>query len=86
MSDLIVDFESHLRCGYVYMAEIELEMQDSPDDAPSSMSADVYVVAQNHHQAQYIVLSMYPDALSIYVIATPITEYEYAARRNRSIL
>lgn len=86
MSDMIVDFESSLRTGHVYLVEVEMPLQDSPDDVPSSITADVYVVAASWYQAQYIVQTMYPDALGASVHEEPISEYEYAARRNRSML
>lgn len=86
IADLVIDFEHHLKRGAVYLVEVELPWQDAPDEAPSSITADVYVVAVNHDQAQYIVSTMYPDYASISVHHEPITEYEYAARRNRSIL
>jgi hypothetical protein len=86
ISDLIIDFENHLKTGRVYLVELELELQDAPDDVPSCITADVYVIANSHYQAQYIANTMYPDVLSICVNENPITEYEYAARRNRSVL
>lgn len=86
MSDLIVDFDTSLRTGNVYLVEIELPWLDQPDEAPSSMTADVYVVATSWYQAQYIAQTMYPDASGVSVHEEPISEYEYAARRNRSIL
>ena len=86
MSDLIIDFDHHLKNARVYLVELDLEYQDAPDDVPSSIGVDVYVVANSHYQAQYIANTMYPDVLSIAVHETPITEYEYVARRNRSIL
>lgn len=86
MSDLIIDFDSSLKHGHVYLVEVEMPLQDHPDDVPISISADVYLVARNYYQAQYIAQSMYPDALGISVYEEPISEYEYAARRNRSVL
>lgn len=86
MSDLIIDFESSLKHGNVYLVEVELPWQDAPDEAPSTITADVYVVAANLDLAQYIVSVMYPDYESISVYHEPITEYEYAARRNRGVL
>jgi hypothetical protein len=86
IADLIIDFDNSLKHGHVYLVEVDLPWQDAPDDAPSSITADVYVVAANCHQAQYIVHTMYPDSLSSSVHPEPITEYEYAARRNRSVL
>jgi len=86
MSDLVIDFESHLKHGSVYLVEVELPWQDHPDEAPSTIFTDVYVIAISFDQAQYIVSTMYPDYESISVNHEPITEFEYAARRNRSIL
>lgn len=86
MSDLIIDFDNHLKNGHVYLVELDLPWQDHPDEAPSSITADVYVIASNYYLAQYIANTMYPDVLSIHVYEDPITEYAYAARRNRSIL
>jgi hypothetical protein len=86
MSDLIIDFDNHLKNSKVYLVEIELPLQDTPDDVPSSITADVYVVANSYYQAQYIVQAMYPDCEGVSVYEEPITEYEYAARRNRGIL
>jgi hypothetical protein len=86
MSDLVIDFENHLKHGNVYLAEVDLELQDAPDDVPSSITADVYVIATNHDMAQFIVSQMYPDYLGLSINLEPITEYEYAARRNRSVL
>ena len=86
MSDLIVDFDNSLKNGHVYLVEVELPWQDAPDEAPSSITADVYVIAANYHQALDIVQTMYPDASGTSVYEEPITEYEYAARRNRSVL
>jgi hypothetical protein len=86
MSDLIIDFDDHLKNGRVYLVELDLEYQDAPDDVPSSISVDLYTIANSYYQAQYIANVMYPDVLSISVHETPITEYEYAARRNRGIL
>lgn len=86
MSDLIIDFETLLRQGRVYLVEIDLELQDAPDDVPNSITADVYVVANSSDLAHFIASQLYPDYLSLAVNETPITEYEYAARRNRSVL
>lgn len=83
---MIVDFDTHIKQGRVYLVEVELEIPDAPDDVPNCITADVYVVATHHTLATYIVSQMYPDALSISCSTDPIGEYEYAARRNRSIL
>jgi hypothetical protein len=86
MSDLIIDFDNHLKHGNVYLVELELPWQDAPDEAPNSITTDVYVIAANHYQALYIAQSMYPDSFDISISNEPVTEYEYAARRNRSVL
>lgn len=86
MSDLVIDFENHLKHGNVYLVELELPFQDAPEDVPSSITADVYIIANSYYMAQYIANSMYPDSSGISVYEEPITEYEYAARRNRGIL
>lgn len=86
MSDLVIDFDNHLKHGRVYLVEIEVEYQDAPDDVPSTITIDMYMVANSYYMAQYIANSMYPEVLSIHVHEDPITEYAYAARRNRSIL
>ena len=86
MSDLIIDFDNQLKSGKVYLVEVYLPLQDAPDDVPNSITADVYVVANSAYQAQYIVECMYPDNDGTSTSDRPVTEYEYAARRNRSIL
>jgi hypothetical protein len=86
MSDLIIDFDNHLKHGHVYLVEVALPLQDAPEDVPNCITADVYVIANNSHQALYIVNSMYPDNDGATTGEEPITEYEYAARRNRSVL
>lgn len=86
IADLVIDFDSHLRHGRVYLVELRIGYQDAPDDAPSSIDVDIYVIANSHYMAQYIAHTMYPDVMSIHVYEEPITEYAYAARRNRGIL
>lgn len=86
MSDMIVDFDNSLKNGHVYLVEVSLPLQDAPDDVPSTIDADVYVVASSYYQALYIVQTMYPDNEGTSVNERPVTEYEYAARRNRSVL
>lgn len=86
MSDLVIDFDSHLKHGHVYLVELETEWQDHPDEAPGIITVDVYVIAPNPDLAQYIATTIYPEAIGIFVHEEPITEYTYAARRNRSIL
>lgn len=86
MPDLIIDFENHLNHGNVFLVELQTELQDAPDDVPNSIDVDMYVIAKNFWQAQYIATTMYPDVLSISVHEEPITPEEYATRRNRGIL
>lgn len=86
IADLIIDFDSSLRSGHVYLVEVEMPLQDHPDEVPNSITADVYLVASSWYQAQYIAQTMYPDALNVSVYEEPVSEYDYAARRNRNIL
>jgi len=86
IADVVIDFDNHLKHGRVYLVELQVAYQDAPDDAPSSIDIDIYVVATSHYMAQYIAHTMYPDVMSIHVHEEPITEYGYAARRNRGIL
>lgn len=86
MSDIVIDFESHLKNGRVYLVEIETGLQDAPDDTPYSILIDMYVIANSYYMAQFIANSIYPDVEGIHVHEDPVTEYAYAARRNRSIL
>lgn len=86
ISDLVVDFETHLKNGKVYLVELELGMLDHPDQSSDHITADVYVVAPNLDLAQYITTVMYPDYIGTSVYQDPITEEEYVSRRNRSVL
>jgi hypothetical protein len=86
MSDLIIDFDDHVKNGKVYLVDVYLPLQDAPEDVPNCITADVYVVANSAHQALYIAQCMYPDNDGTTASDRPITEYEYAARRNRGIL
>jgi hypothetical protein len=80
-NDLIIDFDHHLNHNKVYLVEVYMPLQDAPADAPNFITADVYVVANSYHQAQYIVNTMYPDS-DLYVYESPITPYQYSTRRN----
>lgn len=86
MADLIIDFDNHLKHNKVYLVELELPLQDAPEDVPNSITAHVYVIANNYYQAQYIANTMYPDISGVSVYEDPITEQEYATRRNRNLL
>ena len=59
--DMIVGWEQHLKNGNVWRVEIQLPMQDAPDDAPNWLDVAVDVVAPNRDLACYIVSTMYPD-------------------------
>jgi len=61
MPDMIVGWEQHLKNGNVWRVEIQLPMQDAPDDAPNFLDVAVDVVAPNRELACYIVSTMYPD-------------------------
>jgi hypothetical protein len=82
IADIIVDFENHLDHGNVYLVEIEMPLQDAPDDVPSSIRYHLYVTAHTPHQAKYIAHCMYPDADGYFSSDDPVTREEYAARRN----
>lgn len=86
IADLIVDFDFHLEHGKVWLVELLLPLLDAPDDVPSHLSTDVYVIANSQNQALYIAQCMYPDSIEAASPDSPITPEQYAARRNRSIL
>lgn len=86
IADLVIDFENQLKTGHVYLVELELPWQDSPDEAPSSITTDLYLIARDHEQAKYIAHTMYPDATIISSGVEPVDEFTYISRRNRSIL
>ena len=85
IADMIVDFESHLNHGRVWLVSVQLPMQDAPDDVPDFLDVDLYVIADSQHQAQYLASCMYPDNIGCRINDEPVTEVQYAARRNRSI-
>lgn len=85
IADLVIDFDNHLKNNKVWLVSLDLPIQDAPDDVPSSISVDLYIVANNQNQAMYIAQDMYPDCLGCASEDVPVTEDDYAARRNRSI-
>ena len=85
-ADIIIDFDTHLNNGRVYLVELDLPLQDAPDDAPTVLHVDYYVIANNHVQAQYFANSAYQDATGVSVNDEPITPEQYAARRDRGLL
>jgi len=59
--DMIVGWEQHLKNGNVWRIEIQLPMQDSPEDQKNWVDVAVDVVAPTRDLACYIVSTMYPD-------------------------
>jgi len=68
--DMTVSWEQHLKSGNVWRVEVELAMQDTPDDF-YTYNVEVYVVAPTVTLAQYIVATMYPDYEGIFVDDEP---------------
>ena len=68
--DMIVSWEQHLKSGNVWRGQVELAMQDTPDDF-YTYNVEVYVVAPTQALAQYIVATMYPDYEGIFVDDEP---------------
>jgi len=71
--DMYVGWEQHLKNGNVWRIEIELPMQDSPEDDPNYLSVNVDVVAPTRDLACYIVSAMYPDYESMCSNENPIS-------------
>jgi len=69
-SDVTVSWDQHLKNGNVWRVEVELSMQDTPDDF-HIYNVEVYVVAPTVTLAQYIVATMYPDYEGIFVDDEP---------------
>ncbi len=59
--DMIVSWDKHLKNGNLWRVNVELPMQDAPEDAPNWLDVAVDVVAPNRDLACYIVSTMYPD-------------------------
>jgi len=68
--DMVVSWEQHLKKGNVWRVQVELAMQDTPDDF-YTYNVEVYVVAPTQALAQYIVATMYPDYEGIFVDDEP---------------
>ena len=68
--DMIIGWEQHLKNGNVWRVEVELAMQDTPDNF-YTYNVEVYVVAPTQALAQYIVATMYPDYEGIFVDDEP---------------
>ena len=73
MSDMVIDYAAHLKAGRVWRVEIELPMQDAPDDAPDFLNVSVDVVAPNKNLAQYIVSTIYSDFESMSISDEPLS-------------
>lgn len=73
MSDMVIDYAAHLKAGRVWRVEIELPMQDAPDDAPDFLNVSVDVVAPNKNLAQYIVSTIYTDFESLCISDEPLS-------------
>ena len=69
-SDMIVSWEQHLKSGNVWRVQVELAMQDTPDDF-YTYNVEVYVVAPTQSLAQYIAATMYPGYEGIFVDDEP---------------
>ena len=68
--DMVVSWEQHLKKGNVWRVQVELAMQDTPDDF-YTYNVEVYVVASTQSLAQYIAAIMYPDYEGIFVDDEP---------------
>jgi hypothetical protein len=73
MSDMVIDYAAHLKAGRVWRVEIQLPMQDAPDDVPDFLNVSVDVVAPNKHLAQYIVSTIYTDFESLRISDEPLS-------------
>ena len=71
--DMLVSWDKHLKNGNIWRVNVELPMQDAPEDAPQWLDVAVDVVAPNQQLAQYIVTTMYPDYESLSVSDRPLS-------------
>jgi hypothetical protein len=72
-ADLHIDYDVHLRSGRVWRVELELPLQDAPDDVPNFINVSVDVVAPNRDLAQYIAATIYPEYLSLCIDDKPVS-------------
>jgi hypothetical protein len=72
-ADLHIDYDVHLRSGRVWRVELQLPLQNAPDDAPNFIDVSVDVVAPNRELAQYIAATIYPEYLSLCIDYEPIS-------------
>ena len=75
--DMYVTFRDHMRHGDVWTAEVELLMQDTPEEPPYSYWVVVDVIAPNRDLAYYIVSVMYPDYETITIEDVPLNQTNY---------
>ena len=82
--DVTVSWDQHLKNGNVWRVEVELSMQDTPDDF-HIYNVEVYVVAPTVTLAQYIVATMYPDYEGIFVDDEPVSYTHLTLPTNREV-
>ena len=70
--DMIVSWDKHLEHGNIWRVELELPIQDAPDDAPNWLDVVVDVVSPTKELAQYIVTTMYPEFESFLIDDEPV--------------
>lgn len=76
-ADLVIDYDVHLRSGRVWRVEVEVPLSDNveelPEDAPTTLYVAVDVVAPNRDLAQYIAATMYPTYTSLCIDDEPLS-------------
>ena len=72
-ADLVIDYDVHLRSGRVWRVELDLPLEDAPEDVPSTLSVAVDVVSPTRDLAQYIAATMYPDYISLCIDDEPLS-------------
>lgn len=76
-ADLIIDYDVHLRSGRVWRVEVEVPLSDNvdelPEDVPTTISVAVDVVAPTRDLAQYIAATMYPTYTSLCIDEEPLS-------------
>ena len=72
-ADLVIDYDVHLRSGRVWRVELDLPLEDAPEDVPSSISVTVDVVAPNRDLAQYVAATLYPSYSSLCIDDEPLS-------------
>ena len=72
-ADLVIDYDVHLRSGRVWRVELELPLEDAPEDVPSVISVAVDVVSPTRDLAQYIAATIYPEYISLCIDDEPLS-------------